>query len=178
VSMRIKKCSQVTQGQEMPCRTIFGSCVPNTYREIPAQHELGPTISRAAIAMDREPEPVPDIQTLDTEDFSMTQYPARRFAALATTAKKQPRQSRRASGLLFAIASAFCVSGVHAQDNVVNPPLHIDIPTTLERANVVIDYGHAVLNGDAPFGLGDGTPDQMQFTHAQHVSCLYRFRLS
>lgn len=33
--------------------------------------------------------------------------------------------------------------------------LHIDIPTKLEKANVVIDFGHAVLNGDMPFALGD-----------------------
>jgi intracellular sulfur oxidation DsrE/DsrF family protein len=89
------------------------------------------------------------------EDFSMTQYTVKRFAALATTAKRQPRQSLRTSWLLFAMASACCVSGVQAQDAVVNPPLHIDIPTTLERANVVIDYGHAVFNGDMPFGLAD-----------------------
>ena len=33
--------------------------------------------------------------------------------------------------------------------------LHIDIPTQFEKANVVVDYGHLVLNGDTPFGLGD-----------------------
>lgn len=34
-------------------------------------------------------------------------------------------------------------------------PLQIDIPTKLEKANVVVDFGHLVLNGDAPFALGD-----------------------
>jgi hypothetical protein len=33
--------------------------------------------------------------------------------------------------------------------------LRVDIPTVLETANVVVDYGHAVFNGDMPFGLGD-----------------------
>jgi len=33
--------------------------------------------------------------------------------------------------------------------------LHIDIPTKLEKANVVVDMGHLVFNGDAPFALGD-----------------------
>jgi intracellular sulfur oxidation DsrE/DsrF family protein len=34
-------------------------------------------------------------------------------------------------------------------------PLHIDVPTKLERANVAIDFGHAVFAGDMPFALGD-----------------------
>jgi len=33
--------------------------------------------------------------------------------------------------------------------------LHIDIPTKLEKANVVIDLGHLVFGGDMPFALGD-----------------------
>jgi intracellular sulfur oxidation DsrE/DsrF family protein len=33
--------------------------------------------------------------------------------------------------------------------------LHIDIPVNLEKANVVFDIGHLVLNGDMPFFLGD-----------------------
>ncbi len=36
-----------------------------------------------------------------------------------------------------------------------DPALHIDIPTRLEKANVVIDYGHLVFGGDMPFALGD-----------------------
>jgi intracellular sulfur oxidation DsrE/DsrF family protein len=38
-----------------------------------------------------------------------------------------------------------------AQDDT----LHIDIRTQLEKANVVVDFGHLVLNGDMPFALGD-----------------------
>jgi len=33
--------------------------------------------------------------------------------------------------------------------------LHIDIPTRLGKANVVIDFGHSVYAGDMPFALGD-----------------------
>jgi intracellular sulfur oxidation DsrE/DsrF family protein len=33
--------------------------------------------------------------------------------------------------------------------------LHIDVPVKLEKANVVFDIGHLVLNGDMPFFLGD-----------------------
>jgi intracellular sulfur oxidation DsrE/DsrF family protein len=33
--------------------------------------------------------------------------------------------------------------------------LHIDIPTKLLKANVVIDFGHAVYLGDTLFALGD-----------------------
>jgi intracellular sulfur oxidation DsrE/DsrF family protein len=43
------------------------------------------------------------------------------------------------------------VASLRAQEN----PLHIDIPTKLEKVNVVVDYGHAVFNGDMPFALGD-----------------------
>lgn len=47
---------------------------------------------------------------------------------------------------------------VSAQDIVggkAGDTLHIDIPTTLEKADVVIDFGHAVFRGDMPFALGD-----------------------
>ena len=33
--------------------------------------------------------------------------------------------------------------------------LQIDVPVKLEKANVVFDIGHLVLNGDMPFFLGD-----------------------
>jgi intracellular sulfur oxidation DsrE/DsrF family protein len=35
------------------------------------------------------------------------------------------------------------------------PALHIDIPTRLDKANIVVDFGHAVFGGDFPFALGD-----------------------
>jgi intracellular sulfur oxidation DsrE/DsrF family protein len=36
-----------------------------------------------------------------------------------------------------------------------NPALHIDIPVKLDKAHVVFDIGHLVINGDMPFFLGD-----------------------
>lgn len=33
--------------------------------------------------------------------------------------------------------------------------LRIDVPTKLEKANVVVDFGHVVFGGDEPFALGD-----------------------
>jgi intracellular sulfur oxidation DsrE/DsrF family protein len=43
---------------------------------------------------------------------------------------------------------------VHGQDHAEHP-LSIDIPVTLERANVVFDIGHAIYMGDMPFFIGD-----------------------
>jgi intracellular sulfur oxidation DsrE/DsrF family protein len=58
------------------------------------------------------------------------------------------------SKLLCAVWFVFAVGSLWAQDNG-EAALHIDIPTKLEKANVVVDYGHAVFNGDMPFALGD-----------------------
>ena len=33
--------------------------------------------------------------------------------------------------------------------------LHVDVPTKLEKANVVVDFGHAVYLGDTLLALGD-----------------------
>jgi len=62
---------------------------------------------------------------------------------------------------IWRLAFALCLGiSMHAvgQDHAsatVEPVLHIDISTRLERANVVIDFGHAVFTGDMPFALGD-----------------------
>jgi hypothetical protein len=48
----------------------------------------------------------------------------------------------------------FIASAGYAQ-NKVDQTLHIDIPTKLDKANVVVDLGHLVFNGDMPFALGD-----------------------
>jgi len=60
------------------------------------------------------------------------------------------------------ILLALCIAGAcgttPAQTaNVVGsqPGLHIDVPTRLNKANVVVDMGHAVFGGDMPFALGD-----------------------
>lgn len=57
--------------------------------------------------------------------------------------------------LLGSLSAAFATSVALSQNNPADPPLRIDIPTRLEKANVAIDFGHAVLNGDMPFALGD-----------------------
>jgi len=55
----------------------------------------------------------------------------------------------------------FCLGiGVHAfaqgrAQLASEPALHIDVQTKLEKANVVIDFGHIVFGGDLPFALGD-----------------------
>jgi intracellular sulfur oxidation DsrE/DsrF family protein len=60
---------------------------------------------------------------------------------------------------LVILAISLCLNfSALAQDSApanAEEPLHIDIPTTLEKANVVIDFGHAVFGGDMPFALGD-----------------------
>jgi intracellular sulfur oxidation DsrE/DsrF family protein len=60
----------------------------------------------------------------------------------------------RRLAICFALCLLIGVGVACAQDSADNA-LHIDIPTTLEKANVVVDYGHAVFNGDMPFALGD-----------------------
>jgi intracellular sulfur oxidation DsrE/DsrF family protein len=56
--------------------------------------------------------------------------------------------------LLYAAWFVIATGSLRAQDNSESA-LHIDIPTRLEKANVVIDLGHAVFNGDMPFALAD-----------------------
>lgn len=54
----------------------------------------------------------------------------------------------------LAITIAVCLF-VGSEAARAQEALHVDIPTTLEKANVVVDFGHAVFNGDMPFALGD-----------------------
>ena len=56
--------------------------------------------------------------------------------------------------LLWAVCCAISIGAMQAQENG-EPALQIDIPTNLEKANVVVDFGHAVFNGDLPFALAD-----------------------
>ena len=46
------------------------------------------------------------------------------------------------------------LNSVRAQ-NRAEHPLHIDVPVKLDKANVVVDIGHAVYVGDMPFVFGD-----------------------
>ena len=55
-------------------------------------------------------------------------------------------------GVFVCFAAPYSRDRAEAQGNQV---LHIDIPVKLEKANVVLDIGHLVLNGDMPFFLGD-----------------------
>ena len=54
--------------------------------------------------------------------------------------------------LSSALVAASTAPGIGAKQD---PPLHIDIPVQLAKANVVMDVGHSVMAGDMPFFLGD-----------------------
>ena len=60
---------------------------------------------------------------------------------------------------LLTLAVSMCIGlGAFAPGRAAaqtDQPLHIDIPTKLEKANIVVDVGHAVYLGDAVFALGD-----------------------
>ncbi len=56
------------------------------------------------------------------------------------------------TGFLISFGATYSGDRAEAQGN---PALHIDLPVKLEKANVVFDVGHLVLNGDMPFFLGD-----------------------
>jgi intracellular sulfur oxidation DsrE/DsrF family protein len=64
-----------------------------------------------------------------------------------------PRIGKKWLATPFAIC-LFIAGALSAQESA-GPALHIDIPTKLDKANVVVDMGHAVFNGDMPFALGD-----------------------
>jgi intracellular sulfur oxidation DsrE/DsrF family protein len=65
------------------------------------------------------------------------------------------------SSKMLSVVLALCMSAsmnVCAQKNTQTadaPNLHVDIPTKLDTANVVVDLGHLVFGGDQPFALGD-----------------------
>jgi intracellular sulfur oxidation DsrE/DsrF family protein len=56
--------------------------------------------------------------------------------------------------ILTALILFFCTT-TFGQSQASDPALQIDISTVLEKANVVIDFGHTVYAGDMPFALGD-----------------------
>jgi len=62
--------------------------------------------------------------------------------------------------LAVLLATAFFISFgttyyTNRADAQSDHALHIDIPVKLEKANIVFDIGHLVLNGDMPFFIGD-----------------------
>ena len=54
------------------------------------------------------------------------------------------------TGFFTSFGATYSTDRANAQGN---PSLHIDIPVKLEKANVVFDIGHLVLNGDMPIGV-------------------------
>ena len=56
------------------------------------------------------------------------------------------------TGFFISFGATYSGDRADAQGDQV---LHIDVPVKLEKANVVFDIGHLVLNGDMPFFLGD-----------------------
>ena len=57
-----------------------------------------------------------------------------------------------AAAFFLFLAAGYARYSVHAQSDQA---LHIDVPVKLEKANVVVDVGHAVMLGDTAFFLGD-----------------------
>jgi intracellular sulfur oxidation DsrE/DsrF family protein len=59
--------------------------------------------------------------------------------------------------VLFAACFLVGLAAMHAGSTQAqtDQKLQIDVPVKLEKANVVFDIGHLVLNGDMPFFLGD-----------------------
>jgi intracellular sulfur oxidation DsrE/DsrF family protein len=55
--------------------------------------------------------------------------------------------------ILFATGLITASGTLHAQDGA--SALHIDVSTKPDKAQVVVDFGHLVLNGSMPFALGD-----------------------
>jgi intracellular sulfur oxidation DsrE/DsrF family protein len=66
--------------------------------------------------------------------------------------------SRNKCLIVLLVVSCFSFGAVYSSISLAaaqEKVLHVDIPTKLEKANVVVDMGHLVLNGDASFALGD-----------------------
>ena len=64
--------------------------------------------------------------------------------------------SKRAAWLFALVLTFIGIGVVVVRAQMQGPPaLRIDIPVTLEKANVVVDAGHFVLVGQTPFLLGD-----------------------
>ena len=65
---------------------------------------------------------------------------------------------KRSVCVILASCLFACLGVMYARNSSNLQPdttLHIDIPTKLEKANVVVDMGHLFFNGDVPFALGD-----------------------
>jgi intracellular sulfur oxidation DsrE/DsrF family protein len=56
------------------------------------------------------------------------------------------------AGFFISFGATYSTNRADAQSDHA---LHIDVPVKLEKAKVVFDIGHLVLNGDVPFFTGD-----------------------
>jgi intracellular sulfur oxidation DsrE/DsrF family protein len=66
--------------------------------------------------------------------------------------------TKKALPILLAMCAVLACRSSSAQGNVTTgeqPAIHIDVPTKLKKANVVVDVGHLVFGGDMPFAFGD-----------------------
>lgn len=66
--------------------------------------------------------------------------------------------SRNKRVFVLFLASCLGIAVVYARIGVASteePAIRIDVPTKLEKASVVVDMGHLVLNGDAAYALAD-----------------------
>jgi intracellular sulfur oxidation DsrE/DsrF family protein len=84
----------------------------------------------------------------------MARLVATRIKKLKKEIKNMQSIRNRWLALPFALCLLMGVGAARAQESG-DQALHIDIPTMLEKGNVVVDMGHAVFNGDMPFALGD-----------------------
>ena len=70
-------------------------------------------------------------------------------------AKNKLQVGGRWAAISIGVCLFFISAGAARAQDSAGHALRIDIPTTIEKANVVIDYGHAAFNGDLPFALAD-----------------------
>jgi intracellular sulfur oxidation DsrE/DsrF family protein len=61
--------------------------------------------------------------------------------------------SKRSLSALVAFLVIMNCGAARAQQ--LTPTLHVNVPTKLQSARVVVDVGNLVLNGDLPFSLAD-----------------------
>ena len=64
-----------------------------------------------------------------------------------------PKWRSLAALLVAGVFISFATYSGDRADAQGDQALHIDIPVKLEKANVVFDIGHLVLNGDMPIGV-------------------------
>ena len=66
--------------------------------------------------------------------------------------KRRPLAVLLVTAFFISFGTTYSIDRADAQSGHA---LHIDIPVKLEKANIVFDIGHLVLNGDMPSFIGD-----------------------